>query len=65
MPLKLGQVDHIYWALVDTGAQVSVISAGLANYLGLYEAEMQNVYPATFQVTGYNDSKSYMPVLET
>ena len=26
---------------------------------------MQNLHPATFSVTGYNGTASYMPVLET
>ena len=55
----------MYWALADTGAQVSVISAGLAAYLNLYNEDMSNVHPATFSVTGYNGTASYMPVLET
>ena len=65
MPVKLGAQEEVWWALVDTGAQVTVISAGLASYLGLYERDMRNVHPAGFSVAGYNDTSSYMPVLET
>ena len=63
LPIKLGNAPELYWALADTGAQVSVISAGLAHYLDLYHADMGNVKPASFSVTGYNGSGSYMPVL--
>ena len=65
LPLKLGNNQELFWALADTGAQVSVISAGLAAYLNLYREDMSNVHPATFSVTGYNGTSSYMPVLET
>ena len=65
LPIKLGTAPELYWALADTGAQVSVISAGLAAYLNLYNDDMSNVHPATFSVTGYNGTASYMPVLET
>ena len=65
LPIKLGSAQELYWALADTGAQVSVISAGLAAYLNLYNDDMSNVHPATFSVTGYNGTASYMPVLET
>ena len=44
---------------------MSVISAGLANYLELYEEDMSNVRPASFAVKGYNGAKSYMPILYT
>ena len=65
MPVKLGSWDEVWWALVDTGAQVSVISAGLASYLELYPPDMGNVHPVGFTVSGYNGTSSYMPVLET
>ena len=64
MPMKLGRAPEVYWALVDTGAQVSVISAGLAAYTDLYAPDGSNVFPASFAVSGYNGTKSYMPVLQ-
>ena len=63
MPMKLGRAPEVYWALVDTGAQVSVISAGLAAYTDLYSPDGSNHFPASFFVSGYNGTKSYMPVL--
>ena len=65
MPVKLGSSPDVFWALVDTGAQVSVLSAGLASYADLYSPDMSNVFPASFAVAGYNGSRSYMPVLQT
>jgi hypothetical protein len=65
MPVKLGTDPAVYWALADTGAMVSVISAGLASYLNLYADDMRNVYTPSFAVKGYNESSSYMPILET
>ena len=53
------------WGLVDTGAQVSVISAGLASYLDLYKPDLSNIRETSFTVAGYNGARSYMPVLET
>lgn len=43
MPIKFNEQNDTLWGLVDTGAQVSVISAGLANYLELYKEDMSNV----------------------
>lgn len=63
-PVKFEGNMDTYWALVDTGAQVSVISAGLASYLGLYQADMSNVLPSPFEVSGFNGKSSYMPILE-
>jgi Aspartyl protease len=65
MPVKFDASEDVWWALVDTGAQVSVISAGLASYLDLYCQDMSNVFPASFAVKGYNEASTYMPVLET
>lgn len=49
--------------MIDTGAHVSVISSGLAHFLGLFEEGFTNVSPSPFTVSGYNDAKSYMPIL--
>lgn len=57
--------DLTFWGLVDTGAQVSVISAGLANYLNLIQEDFSNVSATPFQVSGYNGTKSYMPTITT
>ena len=62
MPIRLGGSPEIWWALIDTGAQVSVISAGLASYAGLYDDSMANVLSGV-KVSGYNDASSYLPVL--
>lgn len=36
IPVKFPSApDLTFWALLDTGAMVSVVSAGLANFLGL------------------------------
>ena len=43
MPLEFSTCDDAFWGFVDTGAQVSVISAGLAHYLDLYMPDMSNV----------------------
>ena len=66
VPLKFASApDIVFWALVDSGAQVSVISAGLANYLDLIQEDYGNVTSAPFTVKGYNDARSYMPALTT
>lgn len=57
--------DLTFWGLVDTGAQVSVISAGLANFLNLITEDLSNVSATPFQVSGYNGTKSYMPTITT
>lgn len=63
LPIKLGDAPELFWALADTGAQVSVITAGLAHYLDLYSPDMSNVTPASFAVSGYNGTASYMPII--
>ena len=55
--------DLTIWGLIDTGAQVSVITAGLANFLGLINEDLSNVTATPFTVKGYNDVKSYMPAI--
>ena len=60
----MGRALEVYWALVDTGAQVSVISAGLAAYTNLYSTDGSNLPPASFSVSGYNGAKSYMLVFQ-
>lgn len=57
--------DLTFWGLVDTGAQVSVITAGLANYLNLIDHDFSNISSTPFSVSGYNGNKSYMPTLTT
>jgi hypothetical protein len=42
-----------------------VVSAGLANYLGLIQEDYGNVTRAPFTVKGYNGASSYMPALTT
>ena len=44
---------------------VSVISAGLANFLGLVKEDLSNVHPSPFTVQAYNGSRSYMPLITT
>ena len=63
LPIKIGDAPELYWALADTGAQVSVITAGLAHYLDLHLPDMSNVTPASFAVSGYNGTASYMPII--
>ena len=65
LPLRFASSTQMFWGLVDTGAQVSVISAGLAAYLDLFKPDLSNVKETTFTVAGYNGARSYMPVLET
>ena len=64
IPLRFPSVQGTLWGLVDTGAQVSVISAGLASFLGLLSPDMSNLAPSPFSVTGYNGTRSYMPLIE-
>ena len=66
IPLRFPSApDLTYWGLVDTGAQVCVVSAGLANYLGLLAPDLSNVTATPFTVKGYNDVTTYMPALTT
>ena len=66
VPLTFPHAENLtFWGLVDTGAQVSVISAGLANYLNLIQEDFSNVSATPFQVSGYNGTKSYMPTITT
>lgn len=44
---------------------MSVISAGLANFLGLINEDLSNVLRTPFTVSGYNNLKSYMPIITT
>jgi hypothetical protein len=56
-------VRRVYWGLVDTGAQVSIISSGLANHLNLIAPDGSNLERSPFRVSGYNGDSTYLPII--
>lgn len=65
VPVRFPDIPETFWALIDSGAQVSVISAGLCTYLELLNADLTNVHRARFNVSGFNGATSYMPFVHT
>ena len=64
MPVVFPTVpDVVYWGLIDSGAAVSVISAGMAAYLGLINPDNSNLSPSSFTVSAYDGRRLYMPLL--
>ena len=45
-PVLFATSNKVWWAMVDSGAQVSLISSGLVAYLGLLDEESAQAYPS-------------------
>ena len=64
-PVQFPTDGRTWWAMIDTGAQVSIISAGIVEYLGLLDSEGVKCYPSSFTVSGFDgSSKLKMPIME-
>lgn len=56
---------NTWWAMVDTGAQISIISSGLVEHLRLLNSEGVKAYPPAFTVSGFTGGdRLSMPILE-
>jgi hypothetical protein len=55
-PVRVG--DRVHWALIDSGAELTLISTAFANFAGLVEESLANVLPSALQVVGVNGVKS-------
>lgn len=50
--------------MVDSGAQVSIISTGLLEYLGLMDSPEFKAYPSAFTVSGFTGGdRLNMPIV--
>ena len=64
-PVLFATSDRVWWAMVDSGAQVSLISSGLMAYLGLLDEQTTQAYPSSFSVVGFDgERKMQLPILE-
>ena len=61
--VRLG--SQIQWAMIDTGAMVSVILTALANFSGIIEERKSNVMMSKFRVRGIGDNLSGAAVIGT
>ena len=55
----------VQWAMVDTGAMVSIVSTAFANFAGLVEENHANVRDSGFRVKGIGDNLSGAAVIQT
>ena len=64
-PIKFSTTPATYWAMIDTGAQVSLISTGLIAHLGLLDSEGARTMPSGFRVSGFDgQAREPMPIIE-
>lgn len=64
-PVKFTRDPRTWWAMVNTGAQVSIISSGLVDHLNLLDSKDAKAYDSGFTVSGFDGTaKLKMPILE-
>lgn len=57
--------ESTWWAMVDSGAQVSIISTGLLDHLSLLDTKGFRVFPSAFTVSGFTGGdRLNMPIVE-
>ncbi len=54
VPILFPNCDQPQWALVDSGAQVSLITTTCAKYCNLVDPQFQNVLASNLKVGGIN-----------
>ena len=52
-PVRFTTSEETWWAMADSGAQVSLISTGIVGYLGLIDSEGARMLPSKFTVSGF------------
>ena len=63
LPVLLG--DRCHYALLDSGAEISVMTTSFANFAQLVEANHANVAQADIAITGVNGVRSALELLQT
>lgn len=64
-PVRFLSSESTWWGMVDSGAQVSIISSGLLEHLRLMETRDFKAYPSAFTVSGFTGGeKLNMPIVE-
>lgn len=65
VPILFPNCDQPQWALVDSGAQVSLITTTCAKYCNLVDPQYQNVVASNLRVGGINGKPWQTARLET
>lgn len=64
-PVRFRTSESTWWAMVDSGAQVSIISTGLLDHLSLLDTKGFRVFPSAFTVSGFTGGdRLNMPIVE-